>query len=389
MRDPAGGLVPPDVTSTVQSWTGEVAGIRIVTGDGSLERLGEEVARFGSKRCLLVSDPGLMDAGHIESAQASLARVGLETTIFIEVNENPSTADVGQGVEVAQSCDADLLIALGGGSVMDCTKGINFVSTNGGEIADYWGYGKASKPMLPMIAIPTTCGTGSEAQSYALISDSASGRKMACGDPKARFRTVILDPKPTASAPRWLRAVSGLDALAHAIESVVSTRATAGSARLSERAHSLLDSGFEESLGSDPEIEALGRMQLGAYLAGAAIEQSMLGAAHAAANPLTARHRITHGEAVALMLPHVIRFNSEVVDETYARLMPGGAEALARRVEKLRQVGGLAESLQGKGVPRDTLGSLAQLASAEWTGGFNPRQVNEQAFLELYESAYE
>lgn len=393
MPAPAGGLAPFDVTSTAQTWVGEVDGIRVSTGAGSLERLGLEVASFDSRSALLVSDPGLMGAGHTTRARDALSRAGVAATVFTEVHENPSSEDVDRGAEAARECRADLLIALGGGSVLDCAKGVNFVLTNGGTIADYWGFGKADQPMLPMLAIPTTCGTGSEAQSYALISESGSGRKMACGDPKARFRTVILDPELTASAPRWLRSVSGIDALAHALESLVSTRATPESKELSQRAFGLLDGAFELILAEAPGLEPLGRMQLGAYLAGAAIEKSMLGAAHAAANPLTARHRITHGEAVALMLPHVIRFNAEAARAGYARLRPGGgfagAEALATRLESLRRLGGLAERLQDRGVTRDTLAALARLATQEWTGTFNPRPVSEQDFLKLYESAYE
>jgi alcohol dehydrogenase len=243
--------------------------------------------------------------------------------------------------------------------------------------------------MLPMIAVPTTCGTGSEAQSYALISQAGSRRKMACGDPKALFRTAVLDPELTVSAPKLVRSVSGFDAIAHAVESLVTTRATPASTALSERAFELLNGAFEHVLDDEPAPAALGRMQLGAHLAGAAIERSMLGAAHAAANPLTARCRITHGEAVALMLPHVVRFNTEEVEEAYTRLSPAGPEALAMRLEQLRRKGGLAESLQDQGVARHTLRSLAELAAEEWTGGFNPRPVGEQDFFELYESAYE
>ncbi|MCP4202580.1 MAG: iron-containing alcohol dehydrogenase [bacterium] len=376
------------MNSTVEAWSGELAGVRVTTGAGSLEQLGKEVSALGATHALLITDPGLVRAGHAERAHEAIRSAGLGASTFTEVHENPSTEDVTRGVEAARSSGADALVALGGGSAMDCTKGTNFVLTNGGEMSDYWGYGKASLEMLPMVAVPTTCGTGSEAQSYALISQAGSRRKMACGDPKALFRAVVLDPELTISAPKWVRSVSGFDAVAHAVESLVTTRATEVSKALSERAYELLDGAFEQVLGDKPRIEPLGRMQLGAHLAGAAIEKSMLGAAHAAANPLTARCRITHGEAVALMLPHVVRFNSEAAEEAYARLLPGGSRALARRLETLRHRGGLAKCLQDLGVARDTLGSLARLAIEEWTGSFNPRPVTERDFIKLYEQAY-
>ena len=388
MLDANGGSRPLELPSTAEPWTGELAGIRVTTGRGSLEHLGREVAALGARHALLVTDAGLVRAGHDERARHAIRRAGLAVTTFTDVSENPSTDDVDRGVAAARQAGADVLVALGGGSAMDCAKGANFVLTNGGEMADYWGYGKAAKPLLPMIAVPTTCGTGSEAQSYALISQAGSRRKMACGDPKARFRAVVLDPELTTSAPRSVRSVSGFDAIAHAVESLVATRATRESKALSERAYELLDGAFESVLEEEPAVEPLGRMQLGAHLAGAAIEKSMLGAAHAAANPLTARYRIAHGEAVALMLPHVVRFNSETAAAAYARLAPAGSEALAIRLEGLRRQGNLAGCLQDRGVTRDTLGSLAKLAADEWTGSFNPRALGERDFLELYERAY-
>ncbi len=389
MLEPKDGPQPSEPTSTVEAWSGDLAGIRVTAGVSSVEHLGSEAAALGAKHALLITDPGLVRAGHAERARQAIQRAGLEVSTFTEVHENPSTEDVAKGVEAARTSGADVLVALGGGSAMDCTKGTNFVLTNGGEMADYWGYGKASKPMLPMVAVPTTCGTGSEAQSYALISQAGSRRKMACGDPGALFRAVVLDPGLTLSAPRWVRSVSGFDAIAHAVESLVTTRSTSESRALSKRAYELLNGAFEGVLAEDPAIDPLGRMQLGAHLAGAAIEKSMLGAAHAAANPLTSHHRIPHGEAVALMLPHVVRFNAVAADAAYTGLIAGGSEALASRLEHVRQLGGLADCLQERGVPRDTLGLLAKLAAEEWTGGFNPRPVAEHDFGELYELAYE
>lgn len=380
--------LPPECDSTLESWSGRLGGVNVTTGTGSLDRLGEEISSVGGNRALVVTDHGLVQAGHAERAREVLDDTGFEVELFTDVHESPSTDDVESCVKAARTFSTDVLIALGGGSAMDCAKGTNFLLTNGGEMADYWGYGKASQPMLPMVAVPTTCGTGSEAQSYALISQAGSRRKMACGDPKALFRTVILDPELTVSAPAWVRSVAGFDAISHAVESLVTTRSTPESKALSERAFRLLDGAFELVLGDTPSLEALGRMQLGAHLAGAAIEKSMLGAAHAGANPLTARCRIIHGEAVALMLPQVVRFNSEVAGQAYERLVTGGAEALAKRLEQLRELGGLAGCLQDREVSRQTLGSLAKLATEEWTGGFNPRPAGETDFLDLYEQAY-
>src|SRR5207244_6805633 len=191
----------------------------------------------------------------------------------------------------------------------DTAKGANFLLTNGGEMKDYWGVGKATREMLPLIAIPTTAGTGSECQSFALISDEQTHQKMACGDPKAAAKVAILDPLLTISQPPSVTSCTGIDALAHAVETAVTKKRTPLSALYSHEAFRLCMGGLERVLRDPQDIEARAMMQLGAAFAGTAIENSMLGAAHAAANPLTARYGVVHGQAVGLMLPAIVAFN--------------------------------------------------------------------------------
>src|SRR3954468_19233803 len=211
---------------------------------------------------------------------------------------------VEAGRRAAQPLRIDSIVALGGGSSLDCAKGINFVLTNGGAIGDYRGYGKPSTSLLPAIGIPTTAGTGSEAQSYAVISDAATHMKMACGDPSAAFRVAILDPELTVSAPAPVSAAAGIDAVAHAVETAVTSRRTPLSDTFCHQAWRLLADAFERVIVHPGDMEARSMMQLGAHFAGVAIEQSMLGAAHACANPLTARCGLSHGVALAILLPH-------------------------------------------------------------------------------------
>jgi alcohol dehydrogenase len=264
---------------------------------------------------------------------------------------------------------------------MDCAKGINFVLTNGGRMQDYQGYGKASQPMLPMIGIPTTAGTGSEAQSYALISDPASHVKMACGDPKAAFQVAILDPALTVSEPPAVRAASGYDAISHAVETYVSTARTPASDLFAREAWRLLDGAYERAMTSPGDIEALGAMLLGAHYAGIAIEHSMLGATHACANPLTARYGTTHGVAIAALLSQVVRWNGCA---RYAELSPN----LPSRLERLAAAGDLATRVGALGVPRSDLETLATDATQQWTGRFNPRPLNAAGALEIYQCAF-
>jgi alcohol dehydrogenase len=371
---------------------------RVVFGPGSLARLGELARELGAHRTLLVTDPGLEAAGHPQRALKSLTDAGLEPVLFDGVEENPTSRHVEFGVDVARRERIDFLVAVGGGSSMDTAKGINFLLTGGGKMSDYKGFGKASRPMLPSIGVPTTAGTGSEAQSFALIADEKTHIKMACGDRKAAFRVSILDPEVTVSQPRSVTAVTGIDALSHALESFVTTRRNPLSQAFAREAWRALARNFETVLRRPDDLEARGAMQMGAHFAGAAIEASMLGACHACANPLTAHYGLTHGIAIGILLPHVIRFNNSVVGALYADLAHdvglingdslAAGEALARRVTDFMHVAELPTRLSECGISDGILPVLAEEASQQWTGRYNPRPVSESDLLHLYKAAY-
>src|ERR1051325_12021034 len=305
---------------------------RLVFGNGAVARVGELAKELGAKCVLVVTDRGLVTAGHATRVEHSLQRSGLGTIIFDHVRENPTTLDVDRCLEVARAAGIDLIVGLGGGSSMDTAKGCNFLLTNGGRMQDYWGLGKATKPMLPLIAIPTTAGTGSECQSFSLIADEHSHLKMACGDPNAAAKVAILDPTLTVSQPPRVAACTGIDAIAHAVETAVTKKRNAVSVMYSHEAFKLLVPGLPRVLKEPLDVDARGRMQLGAALAGTAIENSMLGAAHSAANPLTAHFNVVHGIAVGVMLPHVVRFNAKDVHarQAYAELAAAPEIASAR-----------------------------------------------------------
>src|SRR5688572_3004529 len=332
---------------------------RVIFGAGSLSRLGEEARALGFRRALLVTDRGLAEAGHAARAARLLEAAGVSVVTFQEFGSNPDGAMVERGRAFAASVGVDSVVALGGGSSLDCAKAVNFLLTNGGRVQDYVGYGRARRPLLPSIGVPTTAGTGSEAQSYAVISDERTHAKMACGDPTAAFRVALLDPELTLSAPRGVTASAGFDAVAHAVESYVTTRRNPLSETFSREAWRLLEGSYERVLAEPDDIEARGRMMLGAHLAGAAIENSMLGAAHACANPLTARYDTEHGAALASLLPSVVRWNASAAGARYAELagLSGdngvAAEALARRLEALAEAGDLRRRLSESGVLKD------------------------------------
>jgi alcohol dehydrogenase len=369
---------------------------RVVFGLGSLARLGPMARDLGFERALLVADAGVAEAGHVAAAQNVLAAAGVETHTFSDFGVNPDSAMIDAGVRFAEPLRVNSIIGLGGGSSLDCAKGINFILTNGGSIGDYRGYGKARTPLLPMIGVPTTAGTGSEAQSYAVISDATTHTKMACGDPSAALRVAILDPALTVTAPRHVTAMAGFDAIAHAVETAVTSKRTPLSDMFSHQAWRLLNNAFERVLLYPADVEARGAMQLGAYFSGMAIEQSMLGAGHACANPLTARYNMAHGLALAILMPHIVRWNAPVAGDGYAGLLASprrrardedAAESLAVRLEDLATAGSLNVKLGESGVEEDHLPELAELAAQQWTGGFNPRPFDAAGALEIYRAA--
>lgn len=373
---------------------------RIVFGPGKVAALGELAGELGARRVLVVSDPGIVQAGHSARGIAILKQAGIESELFDGVGENPTTDHVAAGLKIAKRFEPELIVGLGGGSSMDCAKGINFLYSNGGQIQDYWGIGKAMQPMLPMIAVPTTAGTGSETQSFALISDAKTHVKMACGDKKASFRVALLDPELTLTQPARVTALTGIDAIAHALESYVARTRNPASMAFSREAWLALGGNFAHVLADPSDLDARSGMQLGASFSGLAIENSMLGAAHALANPLTAEFGIAHGQAVGMMLPHVIRFNGQQFGNLYFELLEctaggngfpapaTGYQGLADFVTDLLRQAGLVSQLREFEIPEKKLESLAADAAKQWTAKFNPREPQVSDLHDLYRAAF-
>ena len=371
---------------------------QVFFGDGSRKQLGDLASKYG-KKILLVSDPGVSSAGHSHSAKEILQKSGLEVFLFDQSIENPTESSVQDCVQVAKKENIDVIVGLGGGSSMDTAKGCNFILSNGGRMSDYWGVGKAKKGFLPFIAVPTTAGTGSECQSFALISHDESHKKMACGDKKALPLVTILDPELTISQPHSVSASTGVDALAHALESAVTVKRNKKSARHSQLAFNLIQENLPLVLKDPCNLEYRGNVLLGASHAGAAIEQSMLGAAHSMANPLTVSKGVVHGIAVSMALPEIIKFNASRREETnfqYAELArnsgiaeQGSADThatqlLLERVCLILGQSGIPDSIATFGFTQEDIPSLASDAFEQWTAQFNPVPISQKDFEDLY-----
>ena len=358
---------------------------RILFGAGRLAELPDCLASLGSKHALIVTDPGIVAAGHVARATAFLTAAGIPATVFEGSHTNPTESDIEACRDFAKTINPDVLIGLGGGSSMDTAKGCNFLLHNPGRMADYKGYGLARNAMLPFIAIPTTAGTGSECQSFAIVSSDGTHEKMACGDPKALAHTAILDPELTASQPQSVATLTALDALSHALESAVCTKRNAISSAFSTESFQLISTAIRDVLTGTADLETRGRMLHGAALAGCAIENSMLGAAHATANPLTARFNVPPGLAVTIMLPHVILLNQS--DPEIAAIYQGLARDLdAPLIDWLEKTISLAD-LPKPEIPISAIPELADAATHQWTSRFNPVRLDHALLTTLYQAA--
>lgn len=348
---------------------------RIVFGPGEFARLGELARELNAARCLVVADPGIVQAGYSQDAIRTLKARRMEVSSFNDFRSDPTPDMLENAKRSAKGANPDLIVAVGGGTTLDFAKALNVVLSCGGSIQDYSGYGNITQPLLPMIAVPTTAGTGSEAQTSAYIYDpDASSHKTTCGDPKLAYRVAVLDPKLTLTQPRALTASAGYHAIANAIESMFSTRGTPISDCYSREAWRLLDANFERVLAYPDDLEARSAVLLAAHFAGVAVESSSLGPARACAQSLMSAYRLSHGAALALTLSGTLEWK-------------GGHADLAQRVRYLASAAELPTSLRDIEIPEEALPRLADGASIQWTGRFGGRHFDAIAAMEIYQAA--
>ena len=366
---------------------------KLIYGRGALSKVPQAIKELGIKRVFIVTDSGIVSTGYPATLKKLLEEDGYICEVYGDSKENPSEQDAENCAVFAKTFKPEIIIGLGGGSSMDTAKACNFLYTNGGRMEDYMGYGKAQKAMLPLVCIPTTSGTGSECQSFALISRDSDHKKMACGDEKNAAFLSVLDPELTISQPFQVTANTGMDAITHAVETFVSKKANPFSRLYSAEAFRLLAMAFPVVLKEPENLEARGAMLLGAAYAGLAIEHSMLGAAHGCANPISARFNVIHGQAVGAMLPAVIRKNSEdeSVREDYMDLLrsvtgdePGNYESLADLIESYLEFADLPLRISEFGVTEEDIPVLAEDAETQWTSTFNPVDYSYRDFAEVY-----
>jgi alcohol dehydrogenase class IV len=343
-------------------------------------------AGVGTRRALLVSDPGLADIGLVDRVAGNLRDQGWHVSTFTEVRSNPTTLDVEEGLSAVQAADAQALIALGGGSVIDVGKAIGLLTTNGGSYADYQWHGKTiDRPALPMVAVPTTSGTGSEMTKVTVIADHETHFKKGVLSPLLFPRVALVDPALTLSLPPRLTAATGADVVVHALEAFIGRRASPMTDLLALTALRRAWRYLPRATHQGDDRQARDQMALASTLAGAAFDQSGLGIIHSLAGPLAGHYDLHHGLSNALLLPYGLAYNLPAVGEKRAALleameMPAGApdeEVVERAKDWVRGLG-LPLRLRDLGIRDPDLPAMAEEASRMVLLPNNPRPATAQ-----------
>ena len=352
---------------------------------------------FGARKLLVVSDPGVKAAGWTDDVLNGLREAGLEYTLFTSVTSNPKIEEITAGAELYRQEGCNSIVVIGGGSPMDCAKGIGIVSANKGEITDFEGVDRVEFPTPPLICIPTTAGSAAEVSQFAIISNAARHTKFAIISKMIVPDVALIDPVPTTSMPAELTADTGIDALCHAIEAFVSTAHSPLTDVHALQTISLIASNLLPAMQNPDNITFRGRMMLASLHAGLAFSNASLGAVHAMAHSLGGLLDSPHGECNAILLPYVIEFNFDAVPERFKEIArtiglpvngmaPAEVKAaLVSRLIRLREEAGITHTLGQLGVERAIIPELAKIAMNDPCIYTNPRQPRQQDIETIYE----
>jgi 1,3-propanediol dehydrogenase len=371
----------------------------IVFGIGSLQEAAYAALRLGATRPMLVTDSGLMEAGWNRELETYLNDCGLTPTVWSELTPNPKDHEIAAGHEVYCERDCDVLIALGGGSVIDAAKGLALLATNGGSILDYEGVDRAGKPIPPMVMIPSTSGTGADVSQFCIVTDTARGTKITILGRSMVPDVTVIDPRLLTTMPEWLNAATGLDALTHGIEAFVSLGHNPLTDDHALRAVGLVTHNLVRTIADPHQMDARTVMAQASLEAGLAFTNAILGAAHAMSHQVGGLLDLPHGVINGVLLPHVIRFNATTDPRPYVEIARAigleehrgtpeeAALAVADRVERLAREVGVPSGLRALGVRETDLDRLAELALRDACMSTNPREASHREMVDLYRAA--
>jgi alcohol dehydrogenase class IV len=374
----------------------------IVNGPGAAKEVGSFAKGLG-KKALIVTDGNLEKIGLLEEIKKSLDAAGIGLAIYDKVIAEPSMEYTEEGLKAYREAQADFLIAIGGGSPIDAAKAISALATNPAKITDFMGANKIPKPGAPLIAIPTTAGTGSEVTQFTIITDTAKDIKMLIASPMVMPRVALVDPLMTLKMPQSITAATGLDALTHAIEGYVSVKAQPVTDVLALQAIRVISANLRQAWSNGDNLEARTNMMISALEAGLAFSNSSVALVHGMARPIGAYFHVAHGVSNAALLPTVIEFSIPGNPRRYADIAEAmgevteglsvldaaylAADAVQRLNEDLK-----VPTLKGLGVEEKkfntVINQMAADALASGSPGNNPRKATQAEIVELYKRAY-
>jgi 1,3-propanediol dehydrogenase len=367
----------------------------IVFGPGSLSEAGDAARRLGARRAFVVTDPGIIEAGWVSELHRNLQDAGVPQMTWHGITPNPKDHEVTEGYEQYRMLDCDVIIGLGGGSVMDAATAIAVLSACGGDIFDYEGVDKVSKPILPIVMIPTTAGTGADVSQFCVITDTNRHMKATLLSRALVPNLSLTDPRVLTTMPEWLTAATGIDALTHAIEAYVSRAASRLTDLHALSAMRLVSENLLRTMAAPQDLEARCAMAHASLQAGMAFSNALLGATHALSHPLGGLLDLPHGVVNGVILPHVIRFNAEARPERYLPIAkalgadPNGlsgkeaAHQVADRVRSLADDLGIPRGLSDLGLHPDAVSGLATAAMDDCCVPTNPRRVSVDDLSEI------
>lgn len=371
----------------------------IIVGKGSLAKLPEVAEKLGGKKAFIISGPHLNKMGIVQSCVDALKAKGIESSVFTETEGNPSVETVDKATEVFKISGADFIVALGGGSPMDVAKAVGVVAKYGGSITEYEGADRVPGDIIPLIAVPTTAGTGSEVTAFSVITDHSRNYKLTVFSYKLIPSYAILDAELLTTAPVSVAAACGIDAMVHALEAYISTAASPFSDAMAEKALELIGANIRCYVANRGDIEAAENMLVGSLFAGIAFSWARLGDVHAMSHPVSAYFNVPHGVANAILLPAIVEYNM-LADKgkyfniyNYIAQLPAApeeftADMLVDELLDLNESLGIPAGLEEVGVTKDKFDAMADDAMKSGNIAVNPRSTTKKDILALYEKAF-
>lgn len=372
----------------------------IIFGDHSIQQTGESFLRLGAQRVLVVSDPGVKEAGWTAQAVESIQTSGLDYHLFSNISTNPDTNQVVEGVEAYHKARCDVVLGIGGGSALDVAKAVAVIVSNGGRIEDYEGVDHIHSPLPPVIMVPTTAGSGSEVSQFSIIVDPERKKKMTIVSKSLVPDIAIVDPFVLMTKDHLLTAATGLDAITHGIEAYVSAAATPLTDVHAVNAMKLAAEFLRPSVASHTNVEAKRAMAMASMQAGLAFSNAILGAVHAMSHAIGGRYALPHGEINSILLPHVMEFNLIASPPRFAAIgdifgASAGGEEMVRARHGIQAVRALADdigapkTLRSVGLRDPDFENMARIALEDACMITNPRDVALKDIEMLFKKAYE